>query len=54
LNRFLPSKDELNALYAQRTVVGGFAAEDYWSSSQFDAVIAWNQYFDVGGQFNVN
>ncbi len=38
----LPSKDELNALYAQRTTVGGFTESIfYWSSSQSDASDAW-------------
>jgi len=44
----LPSKDELNALYT--TGVGGFAAVDYWSSSQSDASVAWGQYFVNGSQ----
>ena len=49
---FLPSKGELNQLYLQKTIVGGFPAESYWSSSQLVAYIAWNQYFDNGIQFN--
>jgi hypothetical protein len=53
---FLPSKDELNELYPQRTTVGGFAAESYWSSSQgvkFYADYAWLQNFGYGGQLLV-
>ncbi len=42
---FLPSKDELNQLYTQRTVVGGFAEDWYYSSSQGGATTAWRQYF---------
>lgn len=42
---FLPSKDELDVLNSQRTVVGGFAADYYWSSSQFGARNAWSQSF---------
>src|SRR5271157_1723197 len=34
---FLPSLDELNQLYLQQTIVGGFASDYYWSSSEFDA-----------------
>ena len=42
---FLPSKDELNALYAQKDVVGGFAIVSYWSSTQSDSSDAWLQGF---------
>jgi hypothetical protein len=31
---FLPSWEELNRLYLARTTVGGFVADDYWSSSE--------------------
>ncbi len=31
--------------------VGGFAADDFWSSSQFGAGHAWLQFFVNGGQF---
>ena len=46
----LPSKTELNYLCEQKTVVGGFANLDYWSSSEFDAISAWGQDFDDGTQ----
>ena len=54
---FLPSKDELNALYAQRAMVGGLAAVAFWSSSQFGdyANYAWLQwFFNYGNQFDNN
>jgi hypothetical protein len=49
---YLPSKDELNLLYAQKVagVVGGFARHYYWSSSQASANNAWYQSFDNGRQ----
>jgi len=47
---FLPSKDELNQLFLQRAVVGGFATLFYWSSSQFSATDAWGQVFVDGLQ----
>jgi hypothetical protein len=47
---YLPSKDELNLLYSQKDVVGGFASYGYWSSSQDSSNDAWAQYFDFGGQ----
>lgn len=34
---FLPSKNELNELYLNKGVVGGFADDFYWSSSQHTA-----------------
>jgi hypothetical protein len=45
---FLPSKDELNQLYIQRTTVG--TAGGYWSSSEVDATTAWDQGFGNGIQ----
>lgn len=33
---YLPSSHELNLLYAQRTIVGGFTTNRYWSSTEFD------------------
>ena len=50
---FLPSLAELNQLYVQRTVVGGFGTDTYWSSSQRVENIAWYQWFDGGGQYDL-
>ncbi|MBE0639051.1 MAG: DUF1566 domain-containing protein [Bacteroidales bacterium] len=52
---FLPSKDELNQMYIQRLVIGGFnvsAQSGYWSSSQYGSQsnAAWMQYFNTGTQ----
>jgi len=48
---YLPSKHELNLLYLQKTVVGGFADSGYWSSSEFVVVSgAWLQFFGNGIQ----
>jgi hypothetical protein len=49
---FLPSKDELNLMYTQRTTIGGFAVDYYWSSSEYDANYAWSQVFTNGYQSN--
>jgi uncharacterized repeat protein (TIGR02543 family) len=48
----LPSKDELNQLYLQKTTVGGFAFSYYWSSSESSAKVAWAQLPDDGFQSN--
>ena len=53
---FLPSKDELNAMWLHSQVVGfntatyGFASGGYWSSSQDGALNAWGQGLVSGGQ----
>ena len=50
---FLPSKDELNELYLNRGIVGGFASITYWSSSSdHNLNFAWFQNLDAGGQGN--
>ena len=45
---YLPSKHELNLLYLQRTIVGGFTNDHYWSSSEYDFNAAWEMYFIIG------
>ena len=47
---FLPSRDELNQMYLQKTVIGGFANYAYWSSSEWADGAAWGQYFPNGSQ----
>ena len=46
---YLPSKDELNKLFINRTAIGGFATSIetciYWSSSEGDDENAWYQNF---------
>jgi hypothetical protein len=48
---FLPSKDELNAMYGKKAAIGGFLSfVYYWSSSEgFDSNV-WVQYFSDGSQ----
>jgi hypothetical protein len=48
---YLPSKYELNLLYLQKTVVGGFATYGYWSSTENDSGNAWVQDFYFGFQY---
>ncbi len=47
---FLPSRDELNYLYSQKPIVGGFADEYYWSSTETAEDTAWGQLFSNGFQ----
>ena len=53
---FLPSKEELNLMYANlhkvTTPVGGFAYDNYWSSSEVNADFAWGKGFSVGFSFD--
>jgi uncharacterized protein (TIGR02145 family) len=51
---FLPSKDELNQMYLQKTVIGGFLDGNYWSSSEFNTSNAFFQVFTDGSQLNAN
>ena len=49
---FLPSRDELYLMYENLKGfgVGGFDSDSYWSSSEYNARIAWRQNFDDGYQ----
>jgi len=49
---FLPSKDELNLMYENRESIG--ASGFYWSSTEYDFLFAWNQFFFNGYQTNFN
>jgi hypothetical protein len=46
---YLPSKDELNKLRINRKVLG-ISDEVYWSSTELDNIISWNQNFLTGEQ----
>lgn len=50
----LPTKDELNLMYENlhKNNIGGFADNNYWSSSENNAHNAWLQYFFNGYQYN--
>ncbi|MEI6142245.1 MAG: hypothetical protein WCP85_23430 [Mariniphaga sp.] len=47
---YLPSKYELNLLYLQRAIVGGFANTYYWSSTEVSSNFVWGQSFENGNQ----
>lgn len=42
---FLPSRDELRALFLRQRIVGGFQLHGYWSSSEASPSQAWVQDF---------
>ena len=47
---YLPSKYELNLLYLQKDIVGGFESGGYWSSTEYNSSNAWYQNFGSGYQ----
>ena len=49
----LPTKDELNLIYENKNVVGGFANDYYWSSTEYDEWRVYAQYFMNGGYLKV-
>jgi hypothetical protein len=51
---YLPSKDELNKLYINRTAIGGFTNYYYWSSSEALSEFAWAQHFNYSDQGQPN
>ena len=52
---YLPSKDELNKLYINRALIGGFTTNFYWTSSEASVNTSNDgarvQYFSNGGQY---
>ena len=51
---YLPSKDELTQMYLQRSAIGGLASGPYWSSSEYDANVAWLRDFNYEQQGSGN
>ena len=48
----MPTKHELNEIYLQQAVVGGFASSSYWSSTEVGTNDVWTQNFGSGSQTN--
>ena len=48
---YLPSKYELNLLYLQKNLVGGFSNYGYWTSTEMDISNGWAQNMGDGVQF---
>ena len=51
---YLPSRDELNKLYLNKTAIGGFGNVSYWSSSQVGTTTAWSINFSTGAASNTS
>jgi hypothetical protein len=46
----LPTKDELNNIVYNRTIIGNFATDNYWSATEYvpNPTYAWGQYTGAG------
>ena len=51
---FLPSKNELNLLFLQKSQISGLIDGYYWCSTEYNQNNAWNQYFPFGPQYYAN
>lgn len=48
---FMPSRDELNEMYTQKGIIGGFSiTNSYWNSSEYASNMAGSQNFSTGNQ----
>lgn len=45
---YLPSRDELNKIYINKVIIGGFNNSSYWCSSQVSTTTAWSINFSTG------
>lgn len=51
---FLPSKGELDLIYSQKSLIGGFSIYGYWSSTERGNGTAWVQYMSSGQKMTFN
>jgi len=51
---YLPSREELNKLYINRSSIGGFSTGRYWSSSEYTANLTWSIGFNSGFSSSTN
>ncbi len=51
---YLPSDEELNKLYLNRSTIGGFSSNWYWSSRQSSTTYSWYQNFSIGTRTTQN
>ncbi|MDD3646555.1 MAG: InlB B-repeat-containing protein [Candidatus Gracilibacteria bacterium] len=49
---YLPAKNELNTIYINKSSLGTFANQYYWSSTEAFDLYAWRQYFSGGMQID--
>jgi len=51
---YLPAKDQLDSLYHKKSLVGAFTSNNYWSSSQNTAFLAYSISFSSGSLITDN
>ncbi|NCA77506.1 MAG: hypothetical protein EOM90_14330 [Alphaproteobacteria bacterium] len=51
---FLPSEKELNHMYLQKAIIGGFSDTYYWCSSEVNAEAASIKYFGYSSPYNAD
>jgi hypothetical protein len=44
----VPTKNELNLMYGQKSKIGGFTSNPYWSSHMGSSTFTWYQFFSDG------
>ena len=50
----LPTIDELNKIYENKNRLDNFQGDFYWSNTEYDAFLAWNQLFSIGNQYSLS
>ena len=47
---YLPTKDELNKIYSNKSMIANLSSGKYWSSSESTSYFTWSQDFSTGTQ----
>ena len=50
LNDSWPTREELNLMYANKDLIGGFTSDWYWSSTKYTTDYAWVRRISDGNQ----
>ncbi len=49
---WLPSREEMNKIFINRGIIGGFTDYFYWTSSEYNTANAYYKYFPVGSSLD--
>ena len=50
----LTSTGQLNALFTNRAAIGGFSVDNYWSSTELNAIFSHGENFSAGASISMN